>query len=254
MDAKKRMDRINKNLFTPPFYQLATILEKKILTGQLKAGESLPSENDLAREYELSRTTVRKCLSLLAERGLINTQQGKGTFVSRPALDRAEFLMEEFHANMMQMGKEPGYRLVHVRFQKELPEFAVKLGMMADQGVLNYCRLLMADKEPIAVEHKYMLYIKGRPILENEFQYKAFSEIITIHTDILPVRSQAVLSAENVGEFDAKLLNVPQGAPVLKLQQALYAGDNRPIGIGVFYYRGDRYSLVSDIQPLKGER
>ncbi|WP_094604103.1 HTH-type transcriptional repressor NagR [Sporomusa silvacetica DSM 10669] len=248
------MEKINKNSFTPPFYQLATILEKKILTGQLKAGESLPSENDLGREYELSRTTVRKCLSLLAERGLISTQQGKGTFVSRPSLDRAEFLMGEFHTHMVQMGKEPGYRLVEVRFRKELPEFAVELGMTAEQGILYYCRLLLADTEPVAVEHKYMLYIKGRPILENEFQYKAFSEIITIHTDILPVRSQAVLGAESVGEFDAKLLNVAQGSPVLKLQQALYASDNRPIGIGVFYYRGDRYSLVSDIHPLKGER
>ena len=248
------MDRINKNSFTPHFYQLATILEKKILSGQLKVGESLPSENDLSREYELSRTTVRKCLSLLAERGLISTQQGKGTFVSRPSLDRAEFLMEEFHTHMTNMGTEPGYRLIHVQFLKELPEFAVKLGMKANQGILYYCRLLLADNEPIAVEHKYMLYIKGRPILENEFQYKAFSEVIMIHTDILPVSSQAILTAESAGEFDAKLLNVAQGEPVLKLQQALYDDNNRPIGVGVFYYRGDRYSLVSDIHPLKGER
>lgn len=248
------MDRINKNSFTPPFYQLATILEKRILSGELKAGEPLPSENDLGREYELSRTTVRKCLSLLAERGLISAQQGRGTFVSRLSLDRAEFLMNEFNVHVEQMGKEPGSRLIHVRFRKELPEFAVKLGMVASQGILYYCRLLMADDEPIAVEHKYMAYIKGRPILENEFQYKAFSEIITIHTDILPVRSQAILSAESASEFDANLLTVAPGAPVLKLQQALYDSDNRPIGIGVFYYRGDRFSLVSDIQPLKGER
>ncbi|MDF2571480.1 MAG: yvoA 3 [Sporomusa sp.] len=248
------MDRINKNSFTPPFYQLATILEQKILSGEFKAGEPLPSENDLGREYELSRTTVRKCLSLLSERGLISAQQGRGTFVSRPSLDRAEFLMEEFNVHMAQQGKEPGYRLVHVRFRKELPEIAVRLGMRPDQGILYYCRLLIADNEPIAVEHKYMSYIKGRPILENEFQYKAFSEIIAIHTDILPVRSQAILAAESASDFDAHLLEVTPGSPVLKLQQALYDSDGKPIGIGVFFYRGDRYSLVSDIQPLKGER
>lgn len=248
------MDKINKNSFTPPFYQLATILEKRILSGELKTGEPLPSENDLGREYELSRTTVRKCLSLLAERGLISAQQGRGTFVSRPSLDRAEFLMEEFNVHVAQMGKEPGYRLVHVRFLKALPDFAIRLGMLAGQGALYYCRLLMADNEPIAVEHKYMSYIKGRPILENEFQYKAFSEIITIHTDTLPVRSRAVLSAESASEFDAKLLFVALGSSVLKLEQTLYDSDDRPIGMGVFYFRGDRYSLVSDIQPLKGER
>lgn len=248
------MDRINKNLFTPPFYQLATILEKKILSGQLKAGEPLPSENDLGREYELSRATVRKGLSLLAERGLISAQQGRGTFVSRTSLDRAEFLMNEFNVHVEQMGKRPGHRLIDVRFRKELPEVAASLGMLAEQGILYYCRLLLADNEPVAVEHKYMSYSKGRPILENEFQYKAFSEIITIHTDMLPVRSQAILSAAGVSEFDAKLLNMAPGSPALKLQQVLYDSDDKAIGIGIFYYRGDLYSLVSDIQPLKGER
>ena len=234
------MDRINKNSFTPPFYQLATILEQRILAGEFKPGESLPSENDLGREYELSRTTVRKCLSLLAERGLISAQQGRGTFVSRPSLDRALFVMDEFNAQMSQAGKETGQRLIHVRFRKELPEY--------------YCRLLTAQGEAVAVEHKYMCYKKGRPILENEFQYMAFSEIIAIHTDFLPVRSQAMLTAESVSDFDAKYLELVPGSPVLRLQQVLYTGDEQPVGIGVFYYRSDRYPLISDIQPLKGER
>jgi len=248
------MEKINKNSFTPPFYQLAAILEEKILSGEFKQGEPLPSENDLGREYELSRTTIRKGLSLLAERGLVNAEQGRGTFVSRPSLDRATFVMEEFNVEMMQQGKKPGSKLIHVRFLKELPQFAVELGMMADQGILYYCRLLTADGEAIAVEHKYMRYIKGRPILENEFQYKAFAEIITIHTDILPVRSQIILTVASAGEFEAKLLNISSGAPVFKLQQALYASSNKPIGIGLFYYHSDRYCLVSDVQPLKGER
>ncbi len=248
------MDRINKNSFTPPFYQLATILEQRILAGEFKPGESLPSENDLGREYELSRTTVRKCLSLLAERGLISAQQGRGTFVSRPSLDRALFVMDEFNAQMSQAGKETEQRLIHVRFRKELPEFARKIGMLPGQGILYYCRLLTADGEAVAVEHKYMCYKKGRPILENEFQYMAFSEIIAIHTDFLPVRSQAMLTAESVSEFDAKYLELAPGSPVLRLQQVLYTGDEQPVGIGVFYYRSDRYPLISDIQPLKGER
>ncbi|WP_425058239.1 HTH-type transcriptional repressor NagR [Sporomusa carbonis] len=248
------MSKINKNSFIPPFYQLATILEQKIYSGEWKPGQSLPSENELGREYELSRTTVRKCLNMLAERGLISAQQGRGTFVSRPSLDRATFVMDEFKVEMEQLGKEPGYRLVHVRFLKELPEFAINLGMTADQGILYYCRLLTADGETMAVEHKYMCYSKGKPILENEFQYKAFSEVIAINTDILPVRSQAILTAEVAGEREANLLNISLGSPVFKLQQVLYSNEGKPVGIGLFYYRGDRYNLVSDIQPLKGDR
>ncbi|WP_139025291.1 GntR family transcriptional regulator [Acetonema longum] len=248
------MNKINKNSFTPPFYQLATILEQKIYSGEWKPGEPLPSENELGRAYDLSRTTVRKCLNLLADRGLISARQGKGTFVSRPALDRATFIMDEFKSEMEQQGKDPSDKLVYAGFLKEPPEIAVKLGMKAERGILYYCRLLLADGEPLAVEHKYMCYQKGKPILENEFQYKAFSEVIAINTDILPVRSRAVLTAEIAGEQEAKYLNLAAGSPVLKLQQTLYSCDGNPVGIGLFFYRADRYSLVSEIQPLKGER
>lgn len=248
------MDKINKNSFTPPFYQLAAIIEKKIMEGEFKTGEPLPSENDLGREYELSRTTVRKCLSLLAERGMISAQQGRGTFVSRPSLDRAVFVMEDFKTQMERQEKEVGYKLISVRFHKQLPEFALKLGMTPDEGILYYCRLLTANAEPVGIEHKYMCYKKGRPTLENEFQYKAFSEIIAIHTNFLPVRSQAVLTAERASEYDANFLHISTGDPVLRLQQVLYTRDEKTVGIGGFYYRSDRYSLISDVHPLKGER
>ncbi|MGB9847543.1 MAG: GntR family transcriptional regulator, partial [Desulfotomaculales bacterium] len=48
-------DKIDRKSFVPPYFQLAQILEQKILSGELKPGDSLPSENELGREYNLSR-------------------------------------------------------------------------------------------------------------------------------------------------------------------------------------------------------
>lgn len=247
-------DKINRNSFVPPFYQLAAILEQRIFSGEFKPGDSLPSETDLGKTYELSRGTVRKCLNVLADRGLIIAQQGRGTFVSRPCLDRANFVMEDFREEIEKRGLEPGYKLVNVRLIQTPDEVAAKLRMQPSDRVLYYCRLLLADNEPFAVEHKYMRYIKGRPILENELQYKAFSEVVALNTDLLPVRSCMTLSAAVAGRDNARLLNVPEGFPVLKVEQALYAEDGRQVGLGVFFYHSERYRLVSDIQPLKGER
>jgi GntR family transcriptional regulator len=53
---------------------------------RIKAGEithRLPSERDLAEEYEVAYQTVRHAMKLLRERGLIITRQGRGTFVAR---------------------------------------------------------------------------------------------------------------------------------------------------------------------------
>ncbi|MGN7940609.1 trehalose operon repressor [Virgibacillus sp. 6R] len=54
---------------------------EKIKSGEVKAGEAIPSENDLALTYETSRETIRKALNLLAQNGFIQKIRGKGSIV-----------------------------------------------------------------------------------------------------------------------------------------------------------------------------
>ncbi|MFZ5646579.1 MAG: GntR family transcriptional regulator [Bacillota bacterium] len=245
-------DRINRNSFIPPYFQLAQILEQKILSGEFKPGDSLPSENDLGKEYNLSRMTVRKCLNILAERGLVSAHPGRGTFVSRPTLDRAVFTIDDFSKEMLRRGLKPEARLMAVHVLKASGEIAEKLELKDSEKVLYFCRLLLADNMPMALERKYMRFNKGRPILENELQYKAFSEVISLHNEVLPVRSRMLMRASMAQPEDASMLQVPSGSPVLCLEQHLYANDETAVGWGLFIFRGDRYTLVSEVSPLKG--
>ena len=64
------------------YYTLMEALKEQILSGTIKPGQKLPSENELTREYALSRHTVRKALALLENEGYITAQHGKGTFCS----------------------------------------------------------------------------------------------------------------------------------------------------------------------------
>ncbi|MCL6635009.1 MAG: GntR family transcriptional regulator [Peptococcaceae bacterium] len=245
-------DKIKRDSFVPPYFQLAQILEQKILSGEFKPGDSLPSENDLGKEYNLSRMTVRKCLNVLAERGLVSAYPGRGTFVSRPALDRAVFTVDEYGKEMLRRGLKPEARLLAVKVQKAAGEIGEKLKLPAGERVLYYCRLLSAGGAPMALERKYMRFNKGRPILENELQYKAFSEVISAHNEVLPVSSRILLRPSLVAEEDASMLQVPPGSPALCLEQFLYAGDETVAGWGLFVFRGDRFTLVSEVRPLKG--
>lgn len=245
-------DAIDRNKFEPPYFQLAQILEKKILSGELRLGESLPSETDLGKTYNLSRMTVRKCLNLLAEKGLVDAQQGRGTFIARPALDRATFIVDDFNQEMKRRSLTPDTRLITVNVIKPPAEIAIKLAVKAGERVLSFARLLLADNTPIAVEQKYMRFNKGRPILENELQYKAFSEIISDHTDVLPVQSRMSMRAVSADETCARYLQVPLGSPLLCLEQYLYTNTRECVGWGLFYYCGERFDLVSEVVPLKG--
>lgn len=64
------------------YFTLAEDLKRMILDGGIQAGEKLPSENELSDRYHISRHTVRKALSILANEGYIYAEHGKGTFCS----------------------------------------------------------------------------------------------------------------------------------------------------------------------------
>ena len=65
----------------PLYYQLENVLREKITSGTFTGGERLPTEIELIEQYGVSRITVRQALSALAEEGLIDRKQGRGTFV-----------------------------------------------------------------------------------------------------------------------------------------------------------------------------
>lgn len=65
----------------PQYQLLKNDLTAQILSGVLKEGDILPSENELAQKYHVTRSTVRKALDMLVNNGYIMKKQGKGSIV-----------------------------------------------------------------------------------------------------------------------------------------------------------------------------
>jgi GntR family transcriptional regulator of arabinose operon len=91
--------------------QLTTDLRNRILDGQLPVGTRLPTDNQLAVEYQISRDTVRQALALLADEGLIERVQGRGTFVSQRSESAASGGSALFSSSMVQEQKQIGLLL-----------------------------------------------------------------------------------------------------------------------------------------------
>lgn len=64
------------------YQQIVRQIEDSILNGDLKAGEQLPAERELAQQFGVSRTAVREALKTLSEKGLVEAYPGRGTFVT----------------------------------------------------------------------------------------------------------------------------------------------------------------------------
>lgn len=85
---------MNRLLFEKPIQirfseQIASQVESLILGEQLRPGDKLPSERQLAIQFGVSRTAIRESIRLLEERGLVEALDGRGAYVTAPKLENA---------------------------------------------------------------------------------------------------------------------------------------------------------------------
>lgn len=73
----------------PIYKQVADLIRAQIERGELKAGDPVPSEAKLEKDYDIARTTARRVARELREQGMAYTIQGEGTFVGEPGTPRA---------------------------------------------------------------------------------------------------------------------------------------------------------------------
>jgi DNA-binding FadR family transcriptional regulator len=70
----------------PAYRAVSSVMEQHILSGELKPGTPLPSEQELATEFGVNRSTIRESIRLLEQEGLLERHQGRRLFVALPGL------------------------------------------------------------------------------------------------------------------------------------------------------------------------
>ncbi|SDC27023.1 transcriptional regulator, GntR family [Candidatus Frackibacter sp. WG12] len=240
-------EKIDKDSFIPIYYQLAKILERQILKGKLQPGESLASENEIAKKYDISRMTVRKAISELADAGMVYTEKGKGTFVAKPKLEDVVFELKNFHEEIKSRGMQPRTKLLKVKIVRADELLAEKLEVPLNTNCLYYRLLLSTQEEPLIYENKYVVYTKQKPILESELNDPSLSNLATHHGEKFPTMSRRVLHASVANEEEVDILGIELNSPVFVVEQTLYDSDKKPVGWGKSICRGDRFKFTSSV-------
>jgi GntR family transcriptional repressor for pyruvate dehydrogenase complex len=120
----------NKRLYE----KIVVQIENRIISGDLKVGDQLPPERELAEQCEVSRTAVREAIKSLREKGLIEIRTGRGTFV----INETPVVMRQSMGFLMKFGSTDGYaNLVEVREIMEPEIAALAATRMTDEFVVN---------------------------------------------------------------------------------------------------------------------
>jgi DNA-binding LacI/PurR family transcriptional regulator len=129
---------LDPNSPLPRYYQIYSALLTRIKTGELAAGDALPSERQIAEDYGVARLTVVKALDLLARDNLINKQHGRGTFVL-PQPEENLKTIAFIKAGGLVQSELKGISETAFEQNYQLQVLAVDLGMNRVQSYLKTC-------------------------------------------------------------------------------------------------------------------
>src|SRR5579883_3183982 len=137
--------------FRPLYAQVRELIIGRMLRGDWRPGDILPSEGRLAAEFGVSQGTVRKALDEMAAQNLVVRRQGRGTFVARHSQNHA--LFHFFHIRDESGLKElPTGRVLAMRGVRADREAAERLHLSPRARVFEILRLRALNGAPVILE------------------------------------------------------------------------------------------------------
>lgn len=230
----------------PRYTQLYRHIAAAIGSGALQPGSQLPPERDLAEMAEVSRVTVRNAVAQLVSAGLLEQRRGAGTFV-RPQPQRLEQSLSRlvsFTEYMQQRGKTSTSQVLMRGLFAPRPEEQMALGLTSTDRVARIERLRSADGVPMAIEWSSL----PEDILPDPDLVQTSLYTVLRATGGAPVRAVQRITAINVLAVEATLLNLPDGAAVLRIDRTGYLPSGRPIEFTRGLYRSDIYDFIADLR------
>lgn len=232
----------------PLFVQVRNKLRDDILARRLPPGVKLPSEAKLQAAFGVSRITIRQALSELQAEGLVETFNGKGSFVTRPANAPLLGLLAGFNAVMHARGLRTGGRLLDVRTEVITPQVMRALGMPADSRVMEILILRLVEDAPTAHARLVCEPSMGNRLLELGVES---TDVMTLLEDKLELwleRSHVEASAVGASAEHAALLEIATGEPLLRMRFVPYDLAGRPLLFAEMHFRHDRFSYRTVIR------
>ncbi|MEV6476184.1 MULTISPECIES: GntR family transcriptional regulator [unclassified Streptomyces] len=222
----------------PLYRTVADELRRRIRSGAIAVGHPLPSEADLCQEFSASRGPVRQALAALRDEGLIGGSQGRRAVVldAVPAQPFASFLSFTTRAELT--GHVPGQRLQEIALRRPGPTIAAALQIEPDALVVQLLRLRLLDGRPAMLERMTYTESVGRPLLDADLDAGSIYALLTEQgVDLDSARH--TFDAVNADTTDAELLDVPEGAPLLRERRLTTDSQGVPIEWSDDRYRPD---------------
>jgi GntR family transcriptional regulator len=222
------------------YKQVAEQLRDAIKRGDYAAGETLPSQPELARRYDLNQSSISRAMAMLQSEGWIRTEHGRGSVVLEvPTVKRIRRIDKDYRSQpggssyaeeIAKSGLKPHTELVQCEAVVPPPQIAEVLQLEEAGEALIRKRHMFAEGRPIQIAASYIpMEVAGSidiamPDTGPSGMYARIAE-----RGFGPVRFTEDIEVRGSTEHEAAFLNIAVGQPVFAILRTAFDAEGRPV-------------------------
>jgi GntR family transcriptional regulator len=199
----------------------------------------------------VNRMTVRRALQVLESRGLLIRRRGNGTYIAAPKIERQAGKLVPFTRGMQRHGYTPGARVITFEQRPVKASVATELGLPVSAPVYYIRRLRLINQEPVMLERLTVPVHRFPDLERHDLASRSAYEIMETEYGVSIVRARQSLEPTIATEYEAELLDVEPGAPLMLERRVGFDQDNQPVEHGLDLYRGDHFRFITEMAPLE---
>jgi GntR family transcriptional regulator len=225
----------------PAYQKIQRAIRQRIEAKQLKPGDTVSSERELAKIHNVSLMTARHALATLEREGVVERRRGAGTFVAPPRIQFNKLM--SYTEQMASRGLTPSSRVITAKIVEDEQEIAARLGLGATSRMVKIERVRLTTDEPFAMETCYLPADEFAELVHAPLaRGSLFSALEHDYGVELAYADEEVDATVAEGRV-AQLLNLRVGAPLLRIRQVIYSSKNQAMIYVIGVYRSERHSL-----------
>lgn len=242
LKRRRRPSRVDHVIsdFVPRYYQVYTVLSQRVRDGEWRADAPMPTEQEFASSFGVSRVTIRKALNMLQEEGLILRQQGRGTFALTPPKRPGRANFSGLLENVVDFELNTRVRVLAFERVALSEDAAHLLGCDAGTRALRIVRVRSDSQSPFSFTTTYVPEPEADALTEGSLGNLTVSSALE-RAGVMAASAEQRLSATVAGVDVAKHLRIEVGAPLISMTRVMRNDDGRPIEVILALYRPDKY-------------
>jgi GntR family transcriptional regulator len=226
---------------TPAYKRIQGSIRKRIEAAELRPGDAVASERELAKIHKVSLMTARHALAGLERDGVVERRRGAGTFVAAPKIHFNKLMSYTEH--MSSRGLTPQSRVLVAKVIEHEAEVAARLGLPATSALVKIERLRLTGEEPFAMETCHLPAGEFAELVDAPLGRASLFGTLEHDYGVELAYADEEVDATAAEAKAAELLQVPHGSPVLRIRQVIYSTKGKATIYVVGLYRSERHRL-----------